>query len=159
MNNCPWFGPKEGRHLTTSVELTDEEVQQLRDTPLINLKQALPHLYQKLDSAVDNLCKKVSYRNALINEYTEGQVFYDNEENMMEIFENEGLFVYEPGKHNTDPDKKAEFSIWLEEYFFDLDEEQMVEFIEKYYGYTADRLTEEKLAYQYQFTVPGDLVI
>ena len=73
---------------------------------------------------------------------------------MMVVFEKEGLFVYEPDAPGTDPDKKAEFSIWLEEYFFDLDEEQMVAFIEKYYGYTADRLTEKKLSYKYTFSVP-----
>lgn len=41
--------------------------------------------------------------------------------------------------------------IWLEEYFFDLKEDQMVEFIEKYYPYVATRLTKEKMAYTYSF--------
>lgn len=81
------------------------------------------------------------YRQALIDEFVENQVFYDNEEQMMARFEADGLFVYDPTEPGTDPDKMAEFRIWLEEYFFDLDEEKQVEFIEKYYGYVAGRIT------------------
>lgn len=152
MENCPWIETEGIRQYSAHIELTDEEVQRLKDTA--SLKEEHPLLFQKLDNAVNELCKKISYRYALINEFEEEQIFYDNEEQMMGIFEKESLFVYDPDAPGTDPDKKAEFSIWLEEYFFDLDEEQMVEFIEKYYGYTADRLTEENLAYKYTFSVP-----
>ena len=69
----------------------------------------------------------------------------------MELLEKDGLFVYAPDEPGTDSNKQTEFNIWLEEYFFDLKEEQMVEFIEKYYPYVATRLTEEKLAYRYSY--------
>lgn len=145
MDNCPWF-EVDGTvlHLTAEVELSEEEAREIKNNS--------PLFYQKLDNAVNEVCKKVSYQYALINEFTENQVFYDEEEKMMSAFEKESLFDYDPDKPGTDPDKKTEFSIWLEEYFFSLDHEKMVEFIEKYYGYTANRLTEEKLKYKYSFT-------
>ena len=150
MDNCFWFGP-EGTviNLSAEVELSEDEAAQLEG--IVREKGG------KRDTAVNEVCKKTSYRYALINEFTEGQVFYDDEEKMMAVFEQEGLFVYRPDEPGTDPDKRAEFSIWLEEYFFSLEDEQMVEFIEKYYGYTASRLTEEETAYRYSLSVPENI--
>ena len=139
MDNCSWFENCGIRQHTVQVELTDEEAKDLSH----------PHVRQKLEDAVNNECKRISYRYALINVFEEDQVLYDNEEKMMDVFEKDGLFVYDPEAPGTDPNKQNEFGIWLEEYFFDLKEEQMVEFIEKYYPYVATRLNEEKLVYKY----------
>ena len=73
----------------------------------------------------------------------------ENEEKMMDVFAKEGMF--DPGECYGGIYKSDNFGIWLEEYFFDLKEVQMVEFIEKYYSYVATRLTEEKLSYRYSF--------
>ena len=150
MENCFWFGP-EGTviQLTAEVGLTDDEIRQFEQADKNLLKIEEPHIFQKIKVAINSVCKKVSYRYALINEFSENGVIHENVEKMMGVFEKEGLFVYKPDEPGIDPDKKTEFSIWLEEYFYDLTDERMVEFIEKYYGNTATRLTEEKLAYKY----------
>ena len=141
MDNCSWFDTLGIRQYTIQVELTDEEA----------LDPSLPRVRQKLEAAVNDECKKISYRYALINEFEEDQVIYDNEERMMEIFEKEeGMF--DPNECYGGNGKLANFGIWLEEYFFDLKEEQMVEFIERYYPYVATRLTEEKLMYCYSIS-------
>ena len=137
MDNCSWFDNLGIRQYTVQIELTDEEAQDL----------SLPHVREKLEAAVVDECKTISYRYALINEFEENQVIYDNEEKMMEVFAKEGLF--DPNGSYGGDDKLANFGIWLEEYFFDLEEEQMVVFIEKYYPYVATRLDEEKLAFRY----------
>ena len=137
MDNCSWFDNQGVRQYTTQAELTDEEAEDL----------SLPHVHQILEAAVIDECKRISYRYALINEFEENQVMYDNEEMMMEVFEKEGMF--DPNECYGGNDKSANFGIWLEEYFFDLKEEKMMEFIEKYYPYVATRLNEEKLAYHY----------
>lgn len=140
MDNCSWFDNCGIRQYTIQVELTDEEAKDL----------TLPQVHQKLEDAVNNECKRISYRYALINEFEENEVMSDNEEKMMEVFAIDGLF--DPNECYGGIDKSGNFGIWLEEYFFDLEEEQMVEFIEKYYPYVATRLTEEKLAYRYTFS-------
>ena len=120
MDNCPWFDSQGIRQYTIQVELTDEEAKDL----------SLPHVHHQLEAAVIDECKRISYRYALINEFEENQVLCDNEEKMMEVFEKEGMF--DPNACYGGNDKSANFGIWLEEYFFDLKEEKMMEFIEKY---------------------------
>ena len=142
MDNCSWFDNLGIRQYSIQAELTDEEAKDL----------SLPHVHQKLEAAVIDECKRISYRYALINEFEENQVMYDNEENMMEVFEEEGMF--DPNECYGGNDISANFGIWLEEYFFDLKEEKMVDFIEKYYSYVAARLNEEKLAFRYTFKEP-----
>ena len=141
MDNCSWFDSCGIHHYTVQVELPDEEAKDL----------SLPQVHQKLEDAVNNECKRISYRYALINEFEENEVMLENEEKMMDVFEKNGLFVYDPEDPGTDPSKQNEFGIWLEEYFFDLKEEQMVEVVEKYYPEVATRLNEGKLAYKYSF--------
>ena len=136
-----WFENCGSRQYTIQVELTDEDAKDL----------SLPHVHQKLEDAVKNECKRISYRYALISEFEENEVMLENEEKMMEVFAKEGMF--DPDECYGGIDKSGNFGIWLEEYFFDLKEDQMVEFIEKYYPYVATRLTEEKLAYRY--TIPA----
>ena len=145
MENCSWFETMGNSQYTVQVELTDKEAQ----------NPSLPQVHQKLETAVINECKKISYRYALINEFEENQVMYDNEEKMMDIFEKEGM--YDPNECYGGNDKSANFGIWLEEYFFDLNEEQMVEFIESYYPYVATGLNKERLAFRYTFKTPEKL--
>lgn len=147
MDNCSWFNNLGVRQYTIQVELTDEEAKDL----------SLHLVHRKLENAVNNECKKISYRYALINEFEENQVLYDNEKKMMDVFEKDGLF--DPNEDYGGIDKSGNYSIWLNEYFFDLEEEQMVEFIEKYYPYVATRLKEEQMAYRYTFERLGDCFI
>ena len=141
MNNCSWFDNLGIREYTIQVELTDEEAQDL----------SLPCVRKKLDAAVNGECKKISYRYALIDEFEENEVLRDNEEQMMEVFAKDGLF--DPDECYGGDDKSANFGIWLEEYFYGLEEEPMKEFIEKYYPYVATWLTEEKLGYKYSISI------
>ena len=164
MYNCPWLQYEDMPiELTAEADLSEEEIHLLkelagkhpgeRDVDRLNLKEILPDVYKKLNDAAVAVCDKFSYQNALISKYTEDQIFYDNERQMMEIFEADGLFVFDEDDFSLpdgveDP-KNNEFCIWLEEYFFDLPDEEKVKFIEKYYGYTATRLTKEELEYGY----------
>ena len=167
MNDCPWFSMDDtGEPRTTQVDLTDEEAAQLadlvrnnsgeRDAVKLNMETVLPELYKKLDDAVKAVCQRLSYCNALINEFIENGAHYDADtEKVMAALEADGLFNYDPAEPGTDPDKVNEFGIWAEEYFFDLPtDEDRVQFIEKYYDYTICRLNGAKLAYGYSFFVP-----
>ena len=168
MDNCPLLQYEDMPiELTVEADLSEEEIRKLkelagknlgeRDVERLNLKESLPVVYKKLNDAAVAVCDKFSYQYALINRYTEDQIFYDNERQMMEIFEADGLFVFDEDDFSLpdgveDP-KYNEFCIWLEEYFFDLPDEEKVKFIEKYYGYTATRLTKEELRYEYRVRI------
>ena len=178
MKDCQWFDDEEKyvkkgapTILTAKVDLSEDEVLQLqelvrrnngaRDAAHLNLKEVLPDIYKKMDEAAKLVCDKVSYRYALIDEFINQEAHYDADtRKVMETVKADGLFEYDPDNIGCDdklPDDEkelAEYSIWAEEYFFDLDEEHMVEFIEKYYGYTTERVTDEKRAYEYSVMVP-----
>ena len=136
---------------SVSVDLTDEEFEAFQKADKKNLREACPDIYKKIDAAVNERCKALSYRYALIDLFSDNLNYYDEDERMMEVFAKEGLF--DPEECYGGDDKEADFSIWLEEYFFDLDEEGMVEFIEKYYGHVAEELSPEKMEYGYEFKV------
>lgn len=168
MDNCPRLEFEEMPiELTAEADLSEEEIRQLEelagkhpgeiDVDRLNLKEILPDVYKKLNDAAVAVCDKFSYQNALISKYVEDEIFYDNERQMMEIFEADGLFVFDEDDFSLpdgveDP-KYNEFCIWLEEYFFDLPDEEKVKFIEKYYGYTATKLTKEELRYEYRVRI------
>ena len=178
MKDCQWFDDEEKYEkggvptiLTAQVDLSEDEVRQLqelvhcnngeRDAARLNLKQVFPDIYRKMNDAAKLVCDKASYRYALINEFINNEAHYDADTlKVMEAVKADGLFEFDPDNISCDdklPDDEkeiAEYSIWAEEYFFDLNEEQMVEFIEKYYGYTAGRVTNEKRAYEYSVMVP-----
>ena len=141
MDHCSWFDNLGIREYTIQVELTDEEAVDL----------SLPRVRKKLEEAVNDECRRISHRYALINEFEESETMLDDKEKMMEVFEKDGLF--DPDECYGGDDKSANFGIWIEEYFFDLNEKQMKVFIEKYYPYVAERLNEEKLAYHYSFSI------
>jgi len=103
MDNCSWFDNCGTRQYTVQVELTEEEANDL----------SLPHVHQKLEDAVNNECKRISYRYALINEFEENEVMLENEEKMMDVFAKEGLF--DPDECYGGIDKSGNFGIWLNE--------------------------------------------
>ncbi len=123
-----------------------------REAARKGLEQALPGVYKKLDDAVNAAAKKFARANAIINIYWDQQLFYDDEPKMMEVFAKEGL--WDPEENYGGDDRRANFSIWLEEYVGDLEWDKQAEFIEKYYGYVLDRLTPDMLEYTYSFSIP-----
>lgn len=168
MPNCKEYDDN-GLHmrLIAKVDLSDEEVTRVRAlADKADLEKALPDIYGKLEGAVKDRCRKASYGYALMDTF-EGGSFYVSKEKM-ELFESEGMYEYEPFnpeesdlhftvvEYNPQPrDKKLDdFGVWLEEYYFDLEEDQRVEFLEKYFKEIIPEITEAKLSYRYSFTVP-----
>lgn len=173
MEGYQWNSPNgETSPLTAEVALTVEEVRQLKDlvkqnggernVPKLGLDKALPDIFKKMDEAAREVCDRVGYGNALIQEFEQNEAWYDGDPHqMMARMEADGLFEFDPenasvGEDDPDP-KYSEYRIWFEEYFFDLPFDQMVAFIEKYYGYLAGRLTNEKMAYSYSVLIPEEL--
>lgn len=174
MGGYQWYSPEDGpaSPLEAEVALTDEDVRQLKDfvqknggernAAKLGLDKAIPDVFKKMDEAAREVCDRVSYGNALIQEFEQNEAWYDGDPHqMMARMEADGLFEYDPenasvGEDDPDP-KYSEYRIWYEEYFFSLPFDQMVAFIEKYYGYLAGRLTEEKMAYSYSVLIPDEL--
>ena len=108
-----------------------------------------------IEANVKAFCDKAAYRYAMINQFAEDGTWCENEEQQMQKFIVDGLF--DPKEEYGGLDTVANFNIWLEESFFDLDVDKQFELVEKYYGYLATRLTEDKLKYEYSYKVPENL--
>lgn len=171
MEGYPWYSLVEGQTspLEAEVALSDDEIQRLknlvqqnggeRNATILDLNKAIPDIFRKMDEAAKEVCNRVSYGNALIQEFEQSEAWYDSDPHqMMARMEADGLFEFEPENTSVaddDPDPKySEYRIWFEEYFFDLPFDEMVAFIEKYYGYLAKRLTKKKMAYSYSIAFP-----
>ena len=132
-----------------TVEFTDEEVAKLvemirqydsDDLEVLNLKEACPEIYEKLEQAHRDAAYQAEYMHWLKEGYDEGYYGYDLEELMSYCEEECGYcfeeepedFMDEDGDFDEEAYEESRYDAfveWLDDYIYSLDDEKFVDFL------------------------------
>lgn len=164
-----------------TIELSDEQVNQLvsiikandgeTDIKTLGLKEKHPDIYEALDEAFSEMTREAEYRYWVLNGYDNG--YYEEPDDFVESFENEGLFKYEPDldalreelgleedeeidEDDLEDAKREAFDEWLEGYVNSLDEDEKVAFIIDHYGSSV--VDTDGLGEDYEIAIPQEIV-
>ena len=136
---CPEYAEGEG-----SVELEDSQVDKLvsliresggeTDPDILCLQEKYPDIYDILEEAYSDAAHEAEYRHHVISGYENG--YFEQPSGLMETLERDGLYTYvtEDGEEDVDEyDKQEAFCEWIGSYIDTLGEEDLVDFLEKYF--------------------------
>lgn len=166
---------------TGTVELSDEEVQQLielirkndgeTDVKEIELEENLPEIFEKLDTVCCDASYGPYYKLWVLASYHDGYLDcgndYDDDDegdksikdtkDVMAQAEAEGLFKYEPEDpdEEEDEDEKLDaFEEWFAEYIDSLNDDEKVKTLVKFYG---EAVEPADCDYEYTVEIPYEI--
>lgn len=164
-----------------SFSLEDEEVDALvqlirdyggeTDIEKLDLKGALPKVYETIRDAYDNAVAKATTDHWILEGYLNG--YFEENDGVMEALEEQGLFKFEPDlaalredlgldeddeltDEDIEEEKEDAFEEWKDEYFDSLSEVEQISFIKSYYNADVDNGTED---YEIKPEIPTEIVV
>ena len=173
-----------------NVEFSEEDVRSLveliransgeTDVDELDLKSALPDIYDKLDGACQEVAFRTAFHAAILDSYDEGYLdeevdsdeliaalkedgLFDCKYDLDEIcrdLDNEGRAEHTITLKELDEYTDSAFRAWLDDYFNSLDTEGKIDFIMTYYGEDAidNCIARDMIEYGYDIVIPEKIV-
>lgn len=176
--------------VSVNVEFSEEDVRSLveliransgeTDVDELDLKSALPDIYEKLDDACQEVAFRTAFHAAILDSYDEGYLdeevdsdeliaalkedgLFDCKYDLDEIcrdLDNEGRAEHTITLKELDEYTDSAFRAWLDDYFNSLDTEGKIDFIMTYYGEDAidNCIARDMIEYGYDIVIPEKIV-
>ena len=176
--------------VSVSVEFSEEDVRSLveliransgeTDVDELDLKSALPDIYEKLDDACQEVAFRTAFHAAILDSYDEGYLdeevdsdeliaalkedgLFDCKYDLDEIcrdLDNEGRAEHTITLKELDEYTDSAFRAWLDDYFNSLDTKGKIDFIMTYYGEDAidNCIARDMIEYGYDIVIPEKIV-
>ena len=176
--------------VSVNVEFSEEDVRSLveliransgeTDVDELDLKSALPDIYEKLDDACQEVAFRTAFHAAILDSYDEGYLdeevdsdeliaalkedgLFDCKYDLDEIcrdLDNEGRAEHTITLKELDEYTDSAFRAWLDDYFNSLDTKGKIDFIMTYYGEDAidNCIARDMIEYGYDIVIPEKIV-